>query len=105
MALRGSSRAPPSPDAYGVRVRESALLADPAAAVRRALHTVAPRGGERNGANADPRRALVTVRRRLAYRTPGSLVASFALHEAWVSCLQQGGMHDRDLPPAGVAEC
>ena len=101
-ALRGHAGAPPSPDAYGLRLRESVLLADPAAAVRRALLAVA-RGRGRRVAIAEPRQALVKARRQLAYRTPGSLVASFALHEAWMSCLQPG----RSAPPQppGVAEC
>jgi hypothetical protein len=123
---------------YGVRVLEEQLLADPPAAVARAMlphanthppilhpspataHEAAPAegghqpptGGRRaQGADgavserawAQLRRGLLRARRRLAYRTPGSLVASLALREAWESCVHTTGSAAR--PPATVAKC
>ena len=81
-------------DAFGVRIREAQLLSDPTTAVERALH---PADG------AELRKALAHTRRLLAYRRPGSLVAAWALREAWASCLRATASGAR--PIESVARC
>ena len=85
-------------DTLGVRLRESVLLADPAPTVRRLLAASAEEWSEQ-------RSRLLLARRRLAYRTPGSLVATLALKEAWMSCLREETLPSRDMHYEGVAKC
>ena len=71
---------------------EADLIASPLAAVQRVLQrwdgatAISSKAG---GALGPSHVALVTARRLLAYRTRGSLVGSFALQEAWSSCMAQ----------------
>ena len=81
-------------DAFGVRLRAAQLLSDPATAVERALN---PADG------VQLREALVRTRKLLAYRRPGSLVAAWALQEAWASCVHATRSGAR--PIESVARC
>lgn len=107
---RSAAAATPMPDAYGVRLLEAMLLAEPAAAVRRVLKATAGFAG------SEARQALLRTRQLVAYRRPGSLVASLALRELWESCLHTppveaptvaGAVAARTdvSPPTGIAEC
>ena len=104
---------------------EAQLLASPELAVRRALMhdreiqlAAEPTAGERSdrgegvanfgsagGGIAWERLQLAVLRakRLLAYRMPGSLVASLALREAWASCLRTTKSSARAV--ANVARC
>ena len=87
------ARGAPSPQAYGVRVAEAALLDNPRQAVRRALK-----------ANWSARQhSLRRTRQLLAYRTRHSLVATFALREVWASCVHRASSSARPL--AAVQRC
>ena len=88
--------APVPADAYGVRIPESEFFADPDAAIRRVLD-LSP------SAWLDAQRRVLLARQQLAYRTPGSLVATSALREAWATCLQQRDSKAR--PPSQVTKC
>ena len=90
-------------DAYGVRLREAQLLADPMSAVRRALMASGGTDGAGDAGWAELQAGLLRTRRGLAYRRPGSLVASLALREAWSSCVHSAKSGAR--PPATVAKC
>ena len=90
-------------DAYGVRLREAQLLADPMSAVRRALMASGGTDGAGDAGWAELQAGLLRTRRVLAYRRPGSLVASLALREAWSSCVHSAKSGAR--PPATVAKC
>ena len=83
-------------DAFGVRVKEKTFLADPQSAIRQVVQQ--PAASWRHA-----QRRVLLARRRLAYRAPGSIVASLALREAWATCLRQDASRAR--PPSSVAKC
>ncbi len=91
----------PLPDAaFGLRLPERELLADPLGALRRVVEGGAG-GPDRSWRAAQS--ALLPARRALSYRRRDAAVASLVLREAWAGCLQQERSTAR--LPSQVAKC
>lgn len=81
---------------FGVRLSEKFFLGDPVAAIRTIIEMDSTHLRTLQG-------SILHARRFLSYRSPGSLVASLVLREAFMTCLQMRSSNAR--PPSKLQKC